>query len=430
MSEQMYHQKIMDVPFPKTVDKYDPHGHDSSGEYSKDDMKYKYEPVTEHECGCGGGCDHHHDNDEELLFDAPKLVGLLQSLLDDSSAIEEDFPFDIFTDDNIDASCDVLPPMVESVDDFMPSLAELLQNIDQGNNKMVVMKLSTVLENKIKTAKLNHVRMAFHYLNHANAENNKKAVSHLNKALRYASQNDEKHNIRKAIASAQSNKPEQADAGKYRLQSVFAANIPVKQTRTAYTTLSQQPGEQFLMCPKGVDFCGYPVATELSTCRDHCIDSRITKSGHISCGYRSWLEHVADSQEAALKRLETHRHPDNEENLITLKPGERTKGIEYLSMENMMNPDNAKVAKVAEPTLEKDHTNADAEDVESITSMNAETNDQNDNQALEELNAEHHVNKEYDDETLFALLAKDAKEMTNEEAEWSIEQLIRHSRGE
>jgi hypothetical protein len=69
---------------------------------------------------------------------------------------------------------------------------------------------------------------------------------------------------------------------------------------------------------------GYPVPMEVSKCRENCIDSRMAADGSVSCQYQTWLK-SADSHDKAMARLDVHRHPDNEFNLLTLAEGERAK---------------------------------------------------------------------------------------------------------
>jgi hypothetical protein len=115
------------------------------------------------------------------------------------------------------------------------------------------------------------------------------------------------------------------DAAAFRLRSLFASTLPKEQSiRVAYTTLRTQDGEPYLLCPKGKHVMGYPVPMEVSKCRENCIDSRMAADGSVSCQYQTWLK-SADSHDKAMARLDVHRHPDNEFNLLTLAEGERAK---------------------------------------------------------------------------------------------------------
>jgi hypothetical protein len=111
------------------------------------------------------------------------------------------------------------------------------------------------------------------------------------------------------------------------IKTVFDSNAPSKNIKVAYTSLSTQDNEPFLLCPKG-NFQGKgAVPMEVSKCRDNCIDSRVSKDGIVTCAYQEWLESSFEPQNKVLSRLDTTRHPDNEENSLNLKDGERSKKL-------------------------------------------------------------------------------------------------------
>jgi len=103
---------------------------------------------------------------------------------------------------------------------------------------------------------------------------------------------------------------------------------PKENRRVAYTTLSTQTNEPFLLCPKG-KFQGYksPVPMEISKCVNNCIDSRLDKDGVVSCGYQDWLKVAFQTNDEVMARLDVHTHPDNEANALELKEGERSKKL-------------------------------------------------------------------------------------------------------
>jgi len=111
-------------------------------------------------------------------------------------------------------------------------------------------------------------------------------------------------------------------AGKI-VKSLYDVIMP--STRLAYTSLSTQNNEPYLLCPKGKVELGYAVPMEISKCRENCIDSRVSKEGVVACAYQDWLRVVADSHEKMEKRLNVTRHPLNAENLLNLVDGERSK---------------------------------------------------------------------------------------------------------
>ena len=107
------------------------------------------------------------------------------------------------------------------------------------------------------------------------------------------------------------------------IKSVFSNITPKSNTRLAYTTLSTQDNEPYLLCPKG-NFQGKSaVPMEVSKCRENCIDSRVAKDGTVTCAYQDWLKVAFEPQNKVLGRLDVHRHPDNQENRLNLDEGER-----------------------------------------------------------------------------------------------------------
>lgn len=107
------------------------------------------------------------------------------------------------------------------------------------------------------------------------------------------------------------------------LKDSFEDITPTENRRLAYTSLSTQTNEPFLLCPKGGFQGKGAVPMEISKCRDNCIDSRIEKDGRISCNYQSWLNAAFEPHEKVMARLDTTRHPDNEANLLNIEEGKR-----------------------------------------------------------------------------------------------------------
>lgn len=107
------------------------------------------------------------------------------------------------------------------------------------------------------------------------------------------------------------------------IKSIFSDIYPKANTRVAYTTLSTQDNEPFLMCPKGLYQGKHTVPMEVSKCRENCIDSRVSKDGVVTCAYQDWLKVAFEPHEKVMARLDVHRHPDNDENSMEIAEGER-----------------------------------------------------------------------------------------------------------
>ena len=107
----------------------------------------------------------------------------------------------------------------------------------------------------------------------------------------------------------------------------FDAITPTTSTRLAYTSLSTQNNEPYLLCPKGKVEFGHAIPMETSKCRENCIDSRIAQDGSVTCAYQDWLRVTADTHAKMENRLNVHRHPDNAKNLLNLSDGNRENPI-------------------------------------------------------------------------------------------------------
>ena len=112
------------------------------------------------------------------------------------------------------------------------------------------------------------------------------------------------------------------------LHNWYSEITPKENRRVAYTSLSTQANEPYLLCPK-CKFQGYkaPIPMEISKCRENCIDSRVDKEGHVTCAYQDWLKVAFQSHDEVMARLDVHKHPDNEANALELKEGERSKKL-------------------------------------------------------------------------------------------------------
>jgi hypothetical protein len=107
------------------------------------------------------------------------------------------------------------------------------------------------------------------------------------------------------------------------LKDSFEDITPSENRRLAYTALSTQENEPYLLCPKGGFQGRGAVPMEISKCRSNCIDSKIDKDGKVSCNYQAWLNAAFEPHDKVMARLDTTRHPDNEANLLNIEEGKR-----------------------------------------------------------------------------------------------------------
>ena len=154
------------------------------------------------------------------------------------------------------------------------------------------------------------------------------AINSLDKLKKFASTSlriSKLESARNVILSG--NKLQTTKVSNY-LHNWYSEITPKENRRVAYTTLSTQANEPYLLCPKG-KFQGYkaPIPMEISKCRENCIDSRVDKEGHVTCAYQDWLKVAFQSHDEVMARLDVHKHPDNEVNALELKEGERSKKL-------------------------------------------------------------------------------------------------------
>ncbi len=264
-----------------------------------------------------------------LLKILEHVIPLLQGLPTDGSGRDEiDNPFELLSDNDFDDE----DPAVKhfSNEGGCKTVIKLIKVDPQPFEK-----LSTLANNiaKIRFAhRMNIIRNTFSAIQAAmkGNEGGKKqlqAVEALEVLACDASSPAEQRQFLKARESVLAGTRDHLDAAAYRVREVFSSYIPKPNVRTAYTTLSTQGNEPYLMCPKGTYVYGHAVPMEISKCRDNCVDSRATVEGGISCAYHEWLKKQADTQEAAWNRPDRWRNPENDKVLLTLAKGERSKPI-------------------------------------------------------------------------------------------------------
>jgi hypothetical protein len=287
----------------------------------------------------------HTDNAEA----AKKLMGtgllemLRQSISDlsskftHSSFMPADSPFFVLKKSDFDIGDPI-------IDEFFKS-GNLEKVVAMNANELT--KLSNNLDNFRKKIIATNLRSAFNSLKNMTDKNDdavklERIASKLVKKSSGACQIEALNNIDNALRVAYANEAKSLSfarelilSGNFEyiksasslIKTVFDSNIPAKNIKVAYTSLSTQDDMPYLLCPKG-NFQGKgPVPMEVTKCRENCIDSRVAKDGTVSCAYQAWLESSFEPQNKVLARLDSSRHPDNEENSLNLKDGERSKKL-------------------------------------------------------------------------------------------------------
>lgn len=230
-------------------------------------------------------------------------------------------------------------------DDFVPQdpVVEHFKNDMGGCGGMIkILKITPVSEavEKLSIAynTLNNIRIAnrakelgeiFDNINRAAAPMGAKhqliAVQKLEKLAKDSSR-EERFALLKARDAVLKGTPEHLDAAGFRVRGVFAQYAPETMVRTAYTNLETQSGD-LIMMPQGKHQLGHPTTLELSKFRDQSVDAKIDpNTGNVTNGYLDF-EKRRDNSEAARNRFEVHRNPVNDESLLTLAKGERSKPL-------------------------------------------------------------------------------------------------------
>lgn len=285
------------------------------------EMKSEIKPEEENCCSekiKGGG----------LLGLLQSIVPMLFELKNNIPSPEAENPFEVLEDDDFDSNDEV-------VKEFKDKMGGV-----KGVVKIVALKTPEAVDHfaevfanmhairtaaKIKTLRETYANIHSAKQGKATARSQVQAVDRLNKLASDASSQEECRTLLAAKNAVLKGSEELFDAAAYRVKEVFSSYVPTANIRLAYyNSEDKQEEEPCIMCPKARYQLGSARPMEISKCRNNCIDSRTTSDGKIACAYNEWLK-VADSQGAVNERLEVHRNPENENNLLTLASNEKSK---------------------------------------------------------------------------------------------------------
>lgn len=259
----------------------------------------------------------------------PKIMGgnlmkLLAMIIPALKTQMEDNPFDVLQDKDFGddkpcqcfkdlGGCKAVVAFIKNSDtDRFAEMLESIENIRIAEQSSLLREIFSFIHSAKKGK-----RVAFCQT---------ESINKLNKLAANAISDEEKKAIEAIKKQILLGSNENFDAASYRTQTAFASYVPNQNVRLAYTSLSTQDGEPFLLCPKARYQIGVSKPMEISKCRDNCIDSRTTTDGKTVCAFAEWLK-LADTQQAVNERMEVHRSPDNKENLLTLNKNERSKPL-------------------------------------------------------------------------------------------------------
>ena len=319
---------------------------DDKGNSKDDGVEFESEEKDEPEAEVvveDGGDDEVGGADDVVGHETPSLIGggglinilhnlipLLTEIANKGSKLKpEDTPFDVLGNDDFDSQ----DPTVQQFknDGGCKTILRLIKVEAPGNAAQEITAYVRQLQSIRTASRTKLLRQAFSAIKAAQnsvirGPRQAEAAEKLTVLIKDTFNASERHELKKAYSAVLSSDWDKLDAASFRVRNVFSQYVQKPNTRLAYTNLETQGNESYLMCPKAVHQIGMAVPMETSKCRDHCIDSRTDGKGTVACAYNSWLK-VADSHEVAWNSMDRQRHPDNEENLLTLAKGERSKPL-------------------------------------------------------------------------------------------------------
>lgn len=112
------------------------------------------------------------------------------------------------------------------------------------------------------------------------------------------------------------------DSASEKVKQVFSNVNNIQNVKVAFTTVKNQIGEAYQLCPKGIYIWGQPRPMAVSHCREYCIDSRLNPDGTVGCNYLKWLNDNLITQEQAKNLFDTIKVAHD---TMNLEKGQRTK---------------------------------------------------------------------------------------------------------
>jgi len=268
--------------------------------------------------GCGG-------EQQKSCDEALKFPDISEALGGDNVA---PFSMEVLNDNDFNDA----DPVVNTFKNDMGGCGGMIKILRISDRKQALVKLSEMYHrlNQIRIAnKANALKEIFEHINAAaaglGAKHQLLAVKKIDTYVKTAS-SKEQAELMKAKDAVLQGTAQHFDAAGYRVRGVFSQYVPEQMVRTAYTNLETQNGT-LIMLPQGKHQIGHPTTLELSKFRDQSVDAKIDpNTGEVKNGYIGF-EQRRDNMEAARNRFETHRNPVNDESLLTLAKGERSKPL-------------------------------------------------------------------------------------------------------
>ena len=204
------------------------------------------------------------------------------------------------------------------------NIQELANIIEKYSNEILETGLRKAFSNiqTLREATSDAIKLESQLLENndqANAYTQFKTASLLNSLSKYCPSKNKSEKLKTASSLICAEKFE--EAGEI-VKNVFAGSNPLSNVKLAFTTLKNQPGESYQLCPKGIYIWGQPRPMPLSDCREYCIDARLHQDGTVGCNYLNWLNKSLITQKQALNLFDTMKQAQDTMNLAE---GERTK---------------------------------------------------------------------------------------------------------
>lgn len=323
------------------------------------------------------------DNTKHKHMDGMQLLDMLKSVLpalmefissnDNKTLNMPLMPLKNLKDEDLDHE----DPMVSSFNKDMGGCKGL--TVIELDPIMGAEKLAHTIENMEKVhyaSKLVNLRKAFEVIKDFSFQNTGekqiKALELLSKLEEQSQSDSEKYAFNKAKKAVLAGTEDQIDAAAYRLQKVFASNVKAPNLRVAfYENPRAQDEEPYQLCPKARHQVGHAVPMPISSCRDNCIDSRVTKDGKVSCAYQDWLKTAADNHINVINRLDEVHPETNAENRLNLKDGERfnerSMAIDHMTFEARMQEKLKNIKQSKKTKTENDNIEAKLDNAKLLT---------------------------------------------------------------
>jgi hypothetical protein len=207
-----------------------------------------------------------------------------------------------FTEANTEQLINLLSTTHKEIADHgLRKAFNLIKNVRQSSNEAVILEnqINETLETDVH-AQLKAAKITKFLSKYVDGRNNREK---LNIALNLINQSN-------------------LDEASEKIKEVYSSLNPIKNIKVAFTTVKNQIGESYQLCPKGIYIWGQPRPMAISNCRENCIDVRLNPDGTVGCNYLKWLNENLITQEQAMNLFDKVK---SDHVTMNLEKNERTK---------------------------------------------------------------------------------------------------------